>query len=117
MVRFVLGAKVCTFGDAYDAAYSISEQLKPVLQRAPAINMLTDSKWLFDTIVKHSTTTEKQLETNLPIIQKAYTRREISDISFLRYSYNPAGALTKMNTNEILERVLDENILDHKIEQ
>lgn len=79
--------------------------------------MFTDSKSLFDTVVKQLATTEKQLETDFHVIGEAYTRHEIIDIAFIRSSKNPADDLAMANTNGTLECVLQENILSETVVQ
>lgn len=79
--------------------------------------MFTDSKCLFDVITKNTTTTEKRLMIDVQTIREAYEKMEISDVGWIRSEQNPADALTKVKDNEVLDRIIDEGILDHEVDQ
>lgn len=94
VVRSVLGAEVCAFADAFDEAYSIQTMLTQCFGKKLPLRMYTDSKSLFDVIVKESTTTEKRMSIDLRAVNESYRNREVSDIAFIRSHVNPADALT-----------------------
>lgn len=57
IVRSILDAEVYAFADAFDASYNIKD-LEHILGKTIGLKMFTDSKSLFDIIIKRSGTTE-----------------------------------------------------------
>ena len=79
--------------------------------------MFTDSKSLFDTITKSSTTAEKRLMIDVAALREAYRRKEISDIGFVRTEFNPADAFTKRGKCRALDHLIKKGKCDFPIEQ
>lgn len=65
VTRSVLGAEVYAFAEGFDNAYMIRHDLKQLLQRPIPLSMFTNSKSLFDVLVKNSYTTERRLIIDL----------------------------------------------------
>ena len=57
IVRSILDGEIYPFADAFDTAYTIKRDLEEMLERRVSLQMLTDSKTLFDIITKCSGTT------------------------------------------------------------
>ncbi len=74
--------------------------------------MLTDSKSIFDVIVKSSYTSDKRLMIDLASAKQAYKNMEISDIGFIRSEFNCADAFKKVGQCDVLERVLLDGVVD-----
>eukprot|EP00171_Calliarthron_tuberculosum_P022791 IDg22791t1 len=72
VTRSVLGAETYAFADGFDFAYSLKSDLQRILQRRVALQMLTDSKSLFDIITKCSNSTERRLMIDMEAIREAY---------------------------------------------
>lgn len=84
VVRYVLGAKVCAFSDAFDQAFAIQAVLTKCYGWRLPQRMYSNSKSLFNVIIKESTTTERRLSIDLKAVTESYHRRKISDIAFIR---------------------------------
>ena len=72
--------------------YDIEQLLN---QRIP-VQMFTDSKSLFDVIVRASTTSERRLMIDISATRQAYERHEIADIGLISSEYNLADCMTKI---------------------
>ena len=59
--RLILGGEIMAFSDAFDDAMDLRHQLEQALQQKLPLQMLTDSKSLFDVISKGSRTSERRL--------------------------------------------------------
>lgn len=117
IVRSVLGGEIYAFADALDFAYTTKHDLEAMLDRQIPLQMLTDSKSLFDVITKSSNTSERRLMTDIHSVREAYNKFEISDIGFIRTHNNPADAFTKLGPNDALEHLLRNGRADFEVEQ
>jgi hypothetical protein len=80
---------------------------------------LTDSKSLFDTITKSSSTLEKRLMIEVAAARESYTKEELSDTGLIRGELNSAHAFTKDRhaARKMLETILTYGCLEHPILQ
>ena len=95
VARSVLSAEVIAFADLFDDALAISKHLEFVLRKPIPVHILTDSKSMFDTILKGSRTIEKRVMLDIYVTRQAYKSKEISNIGFVRSSHNLVDGLTK----------------------
>ena len=115
--RSVLGSETMAFADAFDMTYAIKRDIELMTNQPIPISMLTDSLSLFDVITKSTITTEKRLMIDLKVVKDSYHRNELRNIGFIRSENNPADALTKVKKCPVLDQVLADSALHHRIEQ
>ena len=72
----------------------------------------TDSKLLYDCLVKLGTTKEKRLMVDIMAIRESYERREISEIVWISGNKNPADSMTKEKPSNALNKFIRTNTLD-----
>jgi len=80
------------------------------------IVVYTDSYSLYKCLVKLGTTKEKRLMIDIMGLRQSYERREIAKIRWIDGKDNPADAITKLNANKSLERLITTNQLEIRIE-
>jgi hypothetical protein len=56
-----IAAETCAFAEAFDAAFVLKHSLEKLLKRQIRLQMLTDSKQLFDAILHSTQTKEKRI--------------------------------------------------------
>eukprot|EP00171_Calliarthron_tuberculosum_P023641 IDg23641t1 len=95
VVRSAMAGEVIAFSDLFDTAATLSDELSVVLNRTIAVQLLTDSKSLFDVISKGSRTSEKRTMLDIAAAREGFRDKVISDIGFVRSSSNLADGLTK----------------------
>jgi len=100
--------------------FDIGAAIKSTIQNILGINQLpmvlcTDSKSLYDCLVKLGTTQEKRLMVDLMCLRQSYERREITEIKWISGGTNPADAMTKSKPCPALKHLVDTNKLDLQV--
>ena len=120
VTRAVLTAEVLAMVNAADSAISISETINRVAQKLgfPPVPVVicTDSRSLYDCLVKLGTTKEKRLMIDIMALRESYERRELTEIRWISGEDNPADAFTKAGPNKSLSSLVDHNKLRVRIE-
>lgn len=70
------------------------------------LDILTESKQLFDAMTKGQQTTENLLMIDISAVRQAYRKFEISQVGLVSTRHNPADGLTKVKGNGALEKML-----------
>ena len=78
------------------------------LPKVPTV-ICTDSRSLYECLVKLGTTTEKRLMIDIMLLRESYKRHEISEIRWIDGKDNPADVLTKQNPNAALANLVTHN--------
>src|ERR1700722_14048713 len=100
----------------FNTAAAIKATIKGILQleRLP-ITLCTDSKSLYNCLVKLGTTQEKRLIVDLMCLQQSYERREIAEIKWIDRNSNPADAMTKSKPCQALKDLIDTNTVNLQV--
>jgi hypothetical protein len=120
VTRSVLASEIYGMVGGVDTAIAINTTIKMITDQLgfshPAIIVCTDSYSLYECLVKLGTTKEKRLMIDIMALRQSYERREIAEIRWINGKDNPADAMTKSTPNKALERFLDSNQLNVRIE-
>ena len=98
VTRSVLGAEIIAFADMFDEAISIHHRMQEILKQRIPLQLLTDSKYLFDAISKRSRTYDRRLMIVISSVRQGYQNTVIDNIGFVRTEHNLAAGLTKQKT-------------------
>ncbi len=120
VTRSILASELYGMTTGYDAGIAISTTLTRItnvlqIARIPTI-LCTDSKSLYECLVKLGSTTEKRLMIDILVLGESYEKKEISEIRWIEGRDNPADAFTKGYPNEALRTVVSTNCLTVRIE-
>ncbi|KAI0995221.1 hypothetical protein K3495_g12962 [Podosphaera aphanis] len=120
VTRSVLASEVYGMVAGVDMAISINTTITKILEQLnmeslPLI-VCTDSFSLYDCLVKLGTTREKRLMIDIIAIRQSYEKRELTEIRWINGNDNPADAMTKANPNKALQKFVDTNKLNIRIE-
>jgi len=112
-----MAGEVIAFSDMFDVAITLAEEIRTIYKRSIPLHLLTDSKALFDIISKGSRTSEKRMMLDIAAAREGFRDKIISDIGFVRSSYNLADGLTKPMQQASLQSVLKSGKLTARAEQ
>jgi hypothetical protein len=112
-----LAAEAIALADGFDAAFACANNLMKLLggKRIP-IWALTDSKTLFDAILKGTATTEKRTLIEIAALKQAYSSG-ITSIGLISSGDNIADGLTKDSSVNALQNMIQFGMLNTKIKQ
>jgi hypothetical protein len=114
VIRSVLAAELYAMINGFDVEAIIKSIIERMLHISLPLILLTDSKSLFDCLIKLDTTSEKRLMIDLMCLRQFYERREIAEIRWIDEDSNPADAMTKSKSCNVLIKLIDTNIIELK---
>jgi hypothetical protein len=115
VIRSVLAAKLYAMINDFDVEAMIKSIIERMLHIFLSLILLTDSKSLFDCLIKLDTTIEKRLMIDLMCLRQFYERRQIAEIRWIDENINSANAMTKFKLCNVLISLIDTNSLNLKI--
>ncbi len=95
--------------------FDVDSVLKAILTKMfdvfISLILATDSKSLFDCLVRLETTVEKRLMIDVMALRQSYERREITEVKWIDGSNNPADSMIKTGSkaSSALRQVIDTN--------
>jgi hypothetical protein len=120
VTRSVLASELYGMVSGFDHAIALSTTLNQIARNLdiPDIPIIicTDSKSLYDCLVKLGTTMEKRLMIDVMSLREAYEKREITEIRWINGKDNPADAFTKKTANNSLSQLIRTNRLSIHVE-
>lgn len=117
VVRSVLVGETHAFVDSFDAAYAIRHDLRTMLGKPVTLIIVTDSDSLFKFIIQSSTTTETRLLIDVQAGREAYQQHKIENMGWIKSDWNVADGLTKINSPDLMQRVMRTGRLDRIADQ
>jgi hypothetical protein len=116
VIKSVLAAELYAMINGFDVEVVIKSIIEHILKLKNSLSLilLTDSKSLFDCLVKLETTSEKRLMIDLMCLRQSYERREIAEIRWIDENINFADAMTKSKSCNVLIKLIDINIIELK---
>ena len=109
VTRSVLASELYGMAHGFNIGASIKSTIEKALQIDLPLILYTDSKSLYDCLVKLGTTQEKRLMIDVMCLRQAYERREIAEVKWIQGHTNPADSMTKDKPSNALQQLLDTN--------
>jgi hypothetical protein len=109
VTRSVLASELYAMVHGFDIGASIKFTIERALKISLPLVLCTDSKSLYDCLVKLGTTQEKRLMIDVMCLRQAYERREIAEVKWIQGDTNPADSMTKEKPSNALEQLIDTN--------
>jgi len=79
----------------FNITVAIKSTVDKVLQINLPLVLCTDSKSLYNYLIRLRTTQEKRLMINIICLRQAYERRQITKVKWINSEANPADVMTK----------------------
>jgi hypothetical protein len=115
VIRSVLAVKLYVMINNFDVEAIIKSIIERMLHIFLSLILFTDSKSLFDCLIKLDTTSEKRLMIDLMCLRQFYERRQIAEIRWTDEDSNSADTMTKSKFCNALIKLIDTNIIELKI--
>jgi hypothetical protein len=120
VTRSVLASELYGMVNGFDNTIAISTTLQQIVRtlNLPQIPVIvcSDSRSLYDCLVKLGTTNEKRLMIDIMSLRESYEKREITEVRWINGKDNPADACTKRTPNSALEKLVSYNKLKIQVE-
>lgn len=117
ITRSVLASETYAMAHGFDAAAVIKSTITQLLHLTEPLPLVvcTDSKSLYECLVKLGTMQEKRLMIDLMCLRQSYERQEITEVRWIDGDSNPADAMTKNKPCRALQELIDTNKLNVNI--
>jgi len=114
VTRSVLASELYGMAHGFDMGASVKATIDKMLEIELPLVMCTDSKSLYDCLVKLGTTQEKRLMIDIMCLRQAYERRQIAEVKWIDGDTNPADSMTKLKPSNSLRTLIDTNKVQFK---
>ncbi len=120
VTRSILASEIYGIVGGVNMAIIINTTIKIITEQLGFLHtpiiVYTDLYSLYKYLVKLSTIKEKRLIIDIMALRQSYERREITEIRQINRKDNPADAMTKSTPNKALEKFIDSNQLNVRVE-
>ncbi len=114
MTRSVLASELYAMVHGFDVGAVLKSTIESILKQCLPMIFCTDSKSLYDCLVKLGTTQEKRLMVDIICFRQSYKRRKIIEIKWIDDDSNPADAMTKAKPCHALQELINTNTISMK---
>jgi hypothetical protein len=113
VTRSVMAAELHGLLAGFDNSVLVAEMVSGMLGRRVNIEAMTDSKTVFDTVTRLSSTLEKRLQIDAYALQEAHQKGELTALYWIMSEENVADPLTKSpwKENSALRTLMRDNKL------
>jgi hypothetical protein len=112
VTRSVLASELYGMAHGFDIGAAIKSTVDKILQVNLPLILCTDSKSLYDCLVRLGTTQEKRLMIDVMCLRQAYERRQVTEVKWIDGDTNPADAMTKGKPCTALSQLIDTNRIE-----
>ncbi|RFU28087.1 hypothetical protein B7463_g8248, partial [Scytalidium lignicola] len=105
----VLASELYRIAHGFDMRVAIKSTIEGILEIDLPLVIYTDSRSLYDCLVKLGTIQEKRLMIDMMCLHQAYERRQIAEVRWIEGTTNPADSMTKGKPSSALKQLLDTN--------
>jgi hypothetical protein len=117
VTRSVLASELYGMAHGFNMGALVKSIIDRVLEMELPLVVCTDSKSLYECLVKLGTTREKRLMIDVMCLRQAYERREIAEVKWIKGESNPADSMTKSKPTNALKRLIDTNTIQLDVEE
>ncbi len=111
VTRSILASELYAIVYRFDTSTLIKSIIKRVLKINLLLVLCTDSKSLYNCLIRLGTTQEKRLMINMICLRQAYEQYKITKVKQIQGNTNPANSITKDKPSSALKQLIDTNIV------
>ncbi len=115
MTRSVLAIELFAIIHDFDVDSVLKSILIKMLDVIVSFILATNSKFLYDCLVRLSTIVEKRLMIDVMILRQFYERREITEIIWIHDINNSVDNMIKIKSSTVLKTIIDINQINLNI--
>lgn len=114
VTRSVMAAELIALVVGFDHAFWVRKMVSEILGRRAEIMAAVDSKTVFDTVMRLSSTLEKRLQIDAYALHEAHRVGDLAELTWIERRFNVADPLThaKYETDNALRALMRTNQLD-----
>jgi len=120
VTRSVLASELYGMVYGFDMGIAIKSTINNIVDQLDMqpipLHICTDSRSLYDCLVKLSTTNEKRLMIDVMALRQSYENREIAEVRWIDGRDNPADAMTKATPCRALKDLVETNTLEVRVD-
>jgi hypothetical protein len=109
VTRSVLASELYAIAHGFDTGIVLKTTIELIINKPLPLILCTDSKSLYDCLVRLGTTQEKRLMVDLMCLRQSYERRQITEVKWIEGDTNPADAMTKGKACNALTELVNSN--------
>eukprot|EP00173_Palmaria_palmata_P005315 Plantae.Rhodophyta-Palmaria_palmata.ctg9188.p1 GENE.Plantae.Rhodophyta-Palmaria_palmata.ctg9188~~Plantae.Rhodophyta-Palmaria_palmata.ctg9188.p1 ORF type:complete len:200 (+),score=23.27 Plantae.Rhodophyta-Palmaria_palmata.ctg9188:260-859(+) len=117
VTRSITGAEKMALADAFDSAYLLKHDLQSMLGVSMPMAIFMDSLSVLEVLTKATMPREKRFAIDVEALKDCNKRGELKTTVFIRGNANPADALTKLESFEVLNEVIQKAAIIHTVNQ
>jgi hypothetical protein len=115
MTRSVLAANLYVLAHDFDLDIVLKATLFNILDRVVSFVLCTDSKSLYDCLIKLDTMQKKRFMIDVMSLRRLYKRREITKIKWIHDINNSIDFMIKSKTSMTLKTLININTINLNI--
>jgi hypothetical protein len=112
VTQSVLAAELYALVYDFDLNAAFTATMSAILDRFVSFVFCTDSKSLYDCLIKLDTTQKKRLMINVMSLQQLYERRKITKMKWIHEVNNSIDFMIKIKTFSTLRTLIDINTIN-----
>ncbi len=117
VTRSVLAAELYALAHDFDLDAALKATLSAILDRFISLILCTDSKSLYDCLIKFDMTQKKRFMINVMSLRQSYERRKITKIKWIHEINNSINSMIKSKISSILKTLIDINTINMNISE
>jgi hypothetical protein len=115
MTRSVLAIELCVMIHDFDVDSVLKSILIKMLDVVVSLTFVTNSKFLYDCLIRLDIIVEKRLMIDVMILRQFYERREITEIIWIHGINNSVDSMIKIKSSTALKTMIDINKINLNI--
>jgi hypothetical protein len=117
VTRSVLAAELYALAHDFDLDAALKATLSAILDRLVSLIFCTDSKSLYDCLIKLETTQKKRFMINVMSLRQSYERRKITKVKWIHEINNSIDSMIKSKASSILKTLININTINMNINE